>query len=427
MLSASAYSFRQKSRLAISLSWVAGYTNVIAMIMLGGVVVSHATGNVTHFGKAAGEVALHGRTGPWREVAYFGFLVVAFLAGAVTSAVMTESARRRGRKSKYILPMAVEMVLLTAFGVGVHLHFHQQMSAGAGGNFYWMTASAAFAMGLQNATITRISGAVVRTTHLTGVVTDFGLEGVQYLWWVWDKTYGGPPAARGNGNGRHGIAPKQDRVGRVWRVSRRHPSVLRLGLLASIFGSFLVGVTLGTIAFIEWPTYALAPPVLFLLWIISVDWRKPIADVKELDLTADPDYGGYAAVKSILPPELGLYRLTHHRHDAQHHAPDFQAWVDRLPRQWRVVILAVSPMTSFDTEAVLDLTAAVQKLRSNGRDLVVCGVRPVQYKVLNQAGFVEVLGIDNFCPDLDFAIARGMNRVAELTEGRDDPAVLGAV
>src|SRR5438552_3373901 len=130
-------------------------------------------------------------------------------------------------------------------------------------------------MGLKNATITKISGAVVRTTHLTGVVTDFGLEGVQYLWRAWDKTYGGPP-------------------------------------------------------------------------------------------------------------------------DAHHHAPDFQAWVERLPRQWRVVILAVSPMTSFDTEAVLDMTAALQKLRSGGRDLVVCGVRPVQYKVLNQAGFVDVLGIDNF-------------------------------
>ena len=33
MLSASAYSFRQKSRLAISLSWIAGYTNIIAFIM----------------------------------------------------------------------------------------------------------------------------------------------------------------------------------------------------------------------------------------------------------------------------------------------------------------------------------------------------------------------------------------------------------
>ena len=52
MLSASAYSFRMQSRLAISLSWVAGYTNVITFVVCA-VVTSHATGNVTHFGKAS--------------------------------------------------------------------------------------------------------------------------------------------------------------------------------------------------------------------------------------------------------------------------------------------------------------------------------------------------------------------------------------
>ncbi|WWC83210.1 hypothetical protein PIECOFPK_00921 [Mycovorax composti] len=33
-----------------------------------------------------------------------------------------------------------------------------------------------FAMGLQNALVTRISGALVRTTHLTGLFTDLGIE-----------------------------------------------------------------------------------------------------------------------------------------------------------------------------------------------------------------------------------------------------------
>jgi len=32
MLSSQAYSLRQKSRLAISLSWIAGYTNAIAVL-----------------------------------------------------------------------------------------------------------------------------------------------------------------------------------------------------------------------------------------------------------------------------------------------------------------------------------------------------------------------------------------------------------
>jgi uncharacterized membrane protein YoaK (UPF0700 family) len=40
-----------------------------------------------------------------------------------------------------------------------------------------------FLMGLQNAIITRISNAVIRTTHVTGIVTDIGIElGKMFFW-----------------------------------------------------------------------------------------------------------------------------------------------------------------------------------------------------------------------------------------------------
>jgi hypothetical protein len=268
--------------------------------------------------------------------------------------------------------------------------------------FYAVTSVASFSMGLQNATITRVSGAVVRTTHLTGVVTDIGLEGVQYVLWAWDKTR----------------ARRPDRRGRVLWVSQRHPSVLRLALLGSIVGSFLFGVVAGTLAWRYFPRYALAVPVAFLLWILYVDWRKPIADVRELDLLNDPDHRGYGDLRPLLPPELGVYRLVHHRRDAVHHAPDFQQWVERLPRHWRVIILAVSPLTHFDKDEALDLSAAVQKLRAGHRDLVVCGVNRAQFKAMREAGTADAIGMENFCPDLDIAVARAMNRVQELVGAR---------
>ena len=90
MLSASAYSFRQKSRLAISLSWVAGYVNVIAFAICGQL-ISHMTGNTSHLGLSLGE-------GDWRGIAFFGFLVGSFFTGAIASAIMTEGARRRARR-----------------------------------------------------------------------------------------------------------------------------------------------------------------------------------------------------------------------------------------------------------------------------------------------------------------------------------------
>jgi hypothetical protein len=200
----------------------------------------------------------------------------------------------------------------------------------------------------------------------------------------------------------------------VLRLSQRHPSVLRLFLLTSIVGSFLFGVVAGTLAWAYFPHYALIAPVVFLLWIIVADWRKPIADVRELDLLNDPDHPGYGDLRSLLPPELGIFRLAHHRRDAVHHAPDFQQWVDGLPRHWRVVILAVSPLTHFDKDEALDLLAAAQKLRAEHRDLIVCGVNRSQFKVMREAGAADGLGLENFCPDLEIAVARAMNRVNEL-------------
>jgi uncharacterized membrane protein YoaK (UPF0700 family)/anti-anti-sigma regulatory factor len=393
MLSASAYSFRMKSRLAISLSWVAGYVNVIVFLVCG-VVTSHTTGNVTRFGQFVAKPQL-------TLAVFYAFIVACFLGGAVASAFMVEGAKRRGARSKYILPMAVQAALLCALaGMIDYYELTHPWESGfaSGGALYWIAGVSSFAMGLQNATVTTVSGAVVRTTHLTGVVTDLGLEGVQYLLWAWDRTRGRSRRAR-----------------RVWRLSRRHPSLLRLLLLSSIIGSFLVGVLAGTVAFVRWPYYAMIAPVAFLLWIIWVDWRKPIADVTELDLLKDPEViSALGDVKSWLPPELGIYRLTHHRKHTPHHAPDFQLWVDRLPDRWRVIILAVSPLTHFDKEESLDLLAAVQKIRARGRDLVICGVSRAQFKVWNGAGLTGVLGLENVCPDLDLALARGINRMSEL-------------
>jgi hypothetical protein len=56
----------------------------------------------------------------------------------------------------------------------------------------------------------------------------------------------------------------------------------------------------------------------------------------------------------------------------------------------------------------------VQKLRAGHRDLIVCGANRSQFKAMRDAGTADVLGLQNFCPDLDIAVARAMNRVHEL-------------
>jgi uncharacterized membrane protein YoaK (UPF0700 family) len=383
MLSARAYSFRQKSKLAISLSWVGGYTNVVLFVVCGAF-SSHMTGNATQFGRALG--TLH--TG---EIAHFGLLIVCFWLGAVSSAFMTESAQRRGASSKYVLPMAAEGLLLSVLAVLVNFYTSgQDDHVTARG----LTFLASFAMGLQNATITEISGAVIRTTHLTGVITDFGLEGVRLLNWYADRTRG----------------RRWARTGRVLMISRRHPTAQRVGLLFCVFWSFVFGAVAGAWMASHHMAGALVPPVLFVLWILLMDWRKPIASVRELDLLSDPELRAAGIVKALLPPELGLFRLTPRSAGRVHRPPDFAQWVEMLPRRWRVIVLALSPLTRFDANSALGLCEVVRRLRDEEhRTLVIAGIVHEQYKLLAHHGLLDVMDAENLCPDLEFAIVRGID------------------
>ena len=261
-----------------------------------------------------------------------------------------------------------------------------------------MGGLAAFAMGLQNATITKISGAVIRTTHLTGVTTDLGIESVQYFLWYRDLVRG----------------RRWSRTGRVLKVSHRHPSFQRVMLLASIIGSFLLGAIAGTLLFQKFPGAALLLPVSFLGWIILVDWRKPIADVKELDLVADSELKVLGLVQSLLPPELGIWRISCRRNHTWHQVPDFSQWAEKIPTRWRIIILALSPLTRFDRNAVLDLESAVAKLSREGRKLILSGITVNQYRNVVDLGIGRSMELENLCPDLEFAIARGIDLVRTL-------------
>lgn len=391
MLSAQAYSFRQKSRLAISLSWVGGYTNVV-LYAFGGEFVSNVTGNVTSLAKSTVEGARGG-------MVVFGSLWASFLIGAMASGILTESARRRGSASKYVLPLALEAALLSI--VAVAMLAYSPLHGPAWASTVFIGCIAATAMGLQNATITRISGAVVRTTHLTGVTTDLGLEGIQYLFWLRDRLLG-----RG-----------WSRTARMMRVSHRHPEFQRVALLATIFGSFLFGAVAGMTIFLHRPGITLLPPVAFLLWIIYVDWRKPIADVREIDLLADRELQLHGIVKSLLPSDLGIWRVLCRRAGKWHKAPDFVHWIEIMPKRWRVIILSLSPLTRLDSNGLLNLAAAARALRAQRRELILAGVTSAQYRAIEQCEMRQLIPAENVCPDLEFAVARGIELVRS---GKED-------
>ena len=129
--------------------------NVIGFLGFEHQAITHLTGTTTLLGAA---IARNDQAAAAR---LFG-AALAFIAGAVFGGLLIQGdSVRLGRR--YGLALAFESLLLLA---SIPLFVRQQL----GGPLL-----AAAACGLQNALATTYSGAVVRTTHVSGMFTDIGI------------------------------------------------------------------------------------------------------------------------------------------------------------------------------------------------------------------------------------------------------------
>ena len=91
---------------------------------------------------------------------------------------MINFGRRSRLASEYALPLLLEAVLLLAFGLlGANI---EQL------RWFYLPATVmllCYIMGLQNAMITKVSKSEIRTTHVTGMVTDIGIELGKLFYW----------------------------------------------------------------------------------------------------------------------------------------------------------------------------------------------------------------------------------------------------
>jgi uncharacterized membrane protein YoaK (UPF0700 family) len=229
---------RAYSLLALLLASVAGSVNAISFCALG-THTSHMTGNLAN----VGEYLAYGK---WNLATAAGALVLSFLLGAMTAAVLLDVARHR-RRGRHAMALLVEALTLAL--VGLWSSRHRQANEPT---VLW---GLAYAMGIQNALVTRVSGAVVRTTHMTGVVTDIGIQLVKMMTWVRD-------GARGHGLG-----------GLVWMI-RRLPTAeqfARTRLHLGLATAFLIGCTVGPLLFLRFGPAAMAMPCTLLVMLVVLD------------------------------------------------------------------------------------------------------------------------------------------------------------
>lgn len=155
-------------RIWFIMAFQAGLLN-IGGLLITGKFISHVTGFVTFFGH-------HLVLGEWSSASGMLNVPIFFLLGTMVSGYFIDLRIRTGKDPKYVVTFGLMFFLiLCVFLLGVGGGWGGFQSEILKDEKYWALITLCFVCGIQNATITTVSRSVVRTTHLTGIVTDLGI------------------------------------------------------------------------------------------------------------------------------------------------------------------------------------------------------------------------------------------------------------
>ena len=172
------------------------------------------------------------------------------------------------------------------------------------------------------------------------------------------------------------------------RQTKTDVSVWLTTFLLTVFADLTVAVEIGMI-------------LAALLYIRRVANTTTVARVTEDYVDAGR---AHALQGKDIPDDVTIFRI---------HGPflfgstdQLDAALDGIDDRARVVIFRLRNMTAIDATGLRALRDAVDRLRHAGRLVIVCGARDQPRAVMQQAGFIDDLGADNVCANIDEALAR---------------------
>ena len=146
-------------RLACLLGCVAGAMNAAAFFTVG-FFSANMTGNLSTLSERIA-------SGEYSSASTYLAILLAFILGSTCSSVLIIAGRRKTRKI-YAYALVLEASFIALVG-GSDLWANKDWRVSI------VVLGLAFAMGFQNAISTLISSARVRTTHVSGLITDIGI------------------------------------------------------------------------------------------------------------------------------------------------------------------------------------------------------------------------------------------------------------
>lgn len=154
--------------MAALLSLVAGIVNITSLLFAN-TLVSNITGHFSFFSE---QTSLHHYTRAGIYLAY----ILCFLGGAFVCSFLLQKMARHKPRLQLIIPILLELFLLL-----VIIEHRSLLPVAEHYLALTFPCILLFAMGVQNALVTIVSSSLIRTTHLTGLFTDLGIEMSQWL------------------------------------------------------------------------------------------------------------------------------------------------------------------------------------------------------------------------------------------------------
>ncbi len=244
---------REKTWLALLLAWVAGTVDAVGYLVLADVFTAHMSGNSVKAGLYLGQSQM-------QEVVPHLVPIPLFVVGVALGTFITEIVVRRRARAVVFIMLGIECLLLLAFMLVGNLFIRGASVTDQSWQFYLLLALAVLSMGLQTATLQRVGGKTVRTTYVTGMLTNSAQESVRYLFWLRDHTRG----------------QSWSRIRRVLRVSPLQDSFRQATRLGAIWLFYVAGAIWGGYGEQFWRLETLIIPLCILFGVAIADLIRPL-------------------------------------------------------------------------------------------------------------------------------------------------------
>jgi uncharacterized membrane protein YoaK (UPF0700 family) len=241
-------SLDRRAALAPALAAVAGYVDAAGYLSLN-VFTAHMSGNSARLGVY---LARHG----FHDALVVVFAVGVFVVSIAVGVLIMEVGTRAGWPAMDSILLIIEAVLLAVFTViGGCAQVHGAVPPRPALRFYALVACAVAAIGLQTASLQRISGQTVRTAYVSGMLTGLADE------------LAAVAVARRIPPGRASYI--RDELGR----GKESVSGGRMLLIMSVWFAYVAGGTGGALLHQVWQLHSLALPSAVLLLLAATAWR----------------------------------------------------------------------------------------------------------------------------------------------------------